>query len=742
MANPTKRWDRVPFYGWYFGPDDTPITGEVEHKIDRRVHMADGTGIYPKFMTVVGVIGSPDPSVANLIRQAMRDAYQAADTMPTVAGPFDGAAWDAWWTARLPAFMATSFYASDDPNISVDSAGYTVRVTEKLATGSGQAYDIQPLLAHLDTPVPGINLSVVYPPTDSPTVPAPPVYAKGIAGGIAALDAEGDVVDAAGEKVGAGLDEAALGSYLTTNQYATDADVTAATTGLVPETRTVAGKPLSANVSLVAGDVGAVPTTRTVAGKALSANVTLVPTDVGATTAGSSMVTAADTTAQRALLQLPDLNVKTFGALGNDGAADDTAAIQAAIDAAVFGQNVTFPRGIYRITTPLQMKLGTSLVGVAAARFAHYQTTTGANTSAPAIGSVIRVGSAFTGAAAVMATAAAAPGYTTGAVRIRDLVIDGRGHTTNVVDGFQATGVLYDARLERVTVLGMSGAGIKFQADGSGNRPLAAQLISVMVRGCAGHGFDLLFADSFMSDCYALSNGVTGSTSSGFVIRRLANTTISGCRSEWNGQQGFHFTGLSGGGGVVVGCVTDRNNWNGILCDGTGDAGNLLFSGIAMRRDGRNGASGGGGFAGFRTSGSTQAIVLTGFTITPGIDDDGTTGTLSPEVGIRASGTRSLSFSDGVAHAATTPIQDSGSNTYFGRGLNVTTATGTITSPTYSHAQDPTGIPLKSQVWRTVVKSGGTWPAWEAGWAGHIWVGADPDPLDMVAGDIRDIPAS
>ncbi|HMC74118.1 MAG TPA: hypothetical protein VKG87_07430, partial [Terriglobales bacterium] len=94
-----------------------------------------------------------------------------------------------------------------------------------------------------------------------------------------------------------------------------------------------------------------------------------------------------------------------------------------------------------------------------------------------------------------------------------------------------------------------------------------------------------------------------------------------------------------------------------------------------------------GGYAGFRATSSTWAIAISGFTITPGIDDDGTTGTLSPEVGLRASGTRSFTFSDGVAHAATTPIQDSGSNTLFSRGPNVVTATGTITSPTYDLVQ-------------------------------------------------------
>lgn len=57
--------------------------------------------------------------------------------------------------------------------------------------------------------------------------------------------------------------------------------LTAADVGAVPVTRTVAGKPLSADVTLTASDVSAVPTTRTVAGKALSSNVTLSQADVG-----------------------------------------------------------------------------------------------------------------------------------------------------------------------------------------------------------------------------------------------------------------------------------------------------------------------------------------------------------------------------------------------------------------------------------------------------------------------------
>ena len=84
-----------------------------------------------------------------------------------------------------------------------------------------------------------------------------------------------------------------------------DTTVIPNTSNLVPNTRTVAGKPLSADVTLAKADVGLanvdntsdankpvstaqqtaingrVPTTRTVAGKPLSADVTLAKADVG-----------------------------------------------------------------------------------------------------------------------------------------------------------------------------------------------------------------------------------------------------------------------------------------------------------------------------------------------------------------------------------------------------------------------------------------------------------------------------
>src|SRR5690242_7078238 len=66
------------------------------------------------------------------------------------------------------------------------------------------------------------------------------------------------------------------------------------------------------------------------------------------------------------LLGSPDVfNVRAFGALGND-TADDTAAIQKAIDAArdAGGGLVFIPAGTYRVTSPVVLRSQVSVVGV------------------------------------------------------------------------------------------------------------------------------------------------------------------------------------------------------------------------------------------------------------------------------------------------------------------------------------------------------------------------------------------
>lgn len=204
MPYPINKWDLVPVYGVFMtAPGDTPVQGSVEFSLSQRVTRTDGRTIYPDGARVKVVIGNADDQDAT-IRAQVRTAWRAADQAAQGVG-FDAAAWDIWWDTKvLPAAIFTGFPAADDPDIS--QRGWTVTVKEALTGATGRQYAVQPLLAQLETPIPGINLGMVEVPHGSPTVPAP-VYAKGVAGGIAALDADGDVVDALGEKVSGGLPE-------------------------------------------------------------------------------------------------------------------------------------------------------------------------------------------------------------------------------------------------------------------------------------------------------------------------------------------------------------------------------------------------------------------------------------------------------------------------------------------------------------------------------------------------------
>lgn len=79
-----------------------------------------------------------------------------------------------------------------------------------------------------------------------------------------------------------------------------------------------------------------------------------------AVTAGLPMSTSASAATSQAF-ETNDANVKAFGAVGN-GLIDDTAAIQAAIDASY---GVYFPAGVYKCTATISLRSGSRLVGEA-----------------------------------------------------------------------------------------------------------------------------------------------------------------------------------------------------------------------------------------------------------------------------------------------------------------------------------------------------------------------------------------
>jgi hypothetical protein len=184
MTNPSNSWDRVPVWGIWATPRDTPIGGEVDFTIRGRLTRVDGRVIYPGDYTEtikIGETSQQDAEVRSMVRAQLRALDEAE-----MGEEFDGTAWDVLWDSMLPGAVFTRYPATDDPDIV--QTDFRVEVRERLAGGAtGKTYVIEPTLVSLPL---GINLNRVEVPPGSPGAP-PPVYAKGVPGGVASLDADG-----------------------------------------------------------------------------------------------------------------------------------------------------------------------------------------------------------------------------------------------------------------------------------------------------------------------------------------------------------------------------------------------------------------------------------------------------------------------------------------------------------------------------------------------------------------------
>lgn len=364
---------------------------------------------------------------------------------------------------------------------------------------------------------------------------------------------------------------------------------------------------------------------------------------------------------------------KAYGAKG-DGTTDDTAAIQAAIDACPAGGIVYLPAGVYRTSATLKPKPGVVIQG------AHANLMSGLNLTDP--GCYIQPLASFTGSALITYQDQTTGGYSSlpAEHRLQDIMLDGSTlDGTKPVDGIYAAGNIQNVVMRNVTIRKMSNNGI-VTAGVNNVFPYSWRLHSVMIDNCRANGMLVTqMTDLTMEDCQAI-----GCWSTGFKLNNIANSTLVACRAEWNGNYGFWVTGSWGngtgsGGAIFSACSTDRNGWDGVRVDATGN-GPLTFADLTTRRDGRNGGSGGGSYAGLALVGSTIPVVAHGVTCYPGVDDDGT-GTNSPQYGVRMSGASNVQLDVMYLHAATQGLYDDGTNTSVTIGGTVTTATGPTTSP-------------------------------------------------------------
>lgn len=360
------------------------------------------------------------------------------------------------------------------------------------------------------------------------------------------------------------------------------------------------------------------------------------------------------------------INAKQYGATG-DGTTDDTAALQKALNAAALapagatGRICYLPSGMYRTTAPLNVPSYVHVIGAYANRGTNNQR------------SCIKPLSSFLGAGVIIL------GDGTYGQKISQLTIDGSAaKAATLFSGVRGEGDCKGVVLRDVSVTDVSDRGVQSATVGS-NHPYSWHLDNVQVSNVGVDGFRFGgMTDTTMFGCRAIGCGRDG-----YQIDGMANSTFTACRSEWNGRHGWYVTaswgnGNGSGGASWVNCSTDRNEQNGFLVDATGAA-TLAFTGLMLRRDGRNSGTGFGGYSAFVASNATCTITVDGNSYV-GCDDNGT-GQQSPQHGLRAVGSTWVGSGTGYWWGYNDGWSDGGGNGAFLRGTAVGLASGPSTAP-------------------------------------------------------------
>jgi hypothetical protein len=298
------------------------------------------------------------------------------------------------------------------------------------------------------------------------------------------------------------------------------------------------------------------------------------------------------------------MTVRQFGAVG-DGKADDTKAIQRAIDAAAAGQGGVFvPPGVY-LCTDIQLRPNTALVGIPTWSY-----------RAPG-GTVLRLAS---GEGKCLLNITGAWGST-----IEGLALDGGGLGKNVHGIFLNKpdyGKREDAfRIERCQVARFSGDGVNL------TRAWCFSVRHSMLAYNQGDGLSLRGWDGFLLD-----NWFAGNSRAGFGAREEnASVTLTSNRVEWNGQENLLITGADGY--QITGNFLDRAGTCGIaLRNGHEPCSQMTITGNFLKRSGKLADPDSHDSAQILIEGA-RGVTCTGNNLQVW-QDDNDTGTFSPSYGI------------------------------------------------------------------------------------------------------------
>lgn len=305
----------------------------------------------------------------------------------------------------------------------------------------------------------------------------------------------------------------------------------------------------------------------------------------------------------------PGLNVRRFGAKGDDKA-DDTAAIQKAIDAAAAMQGaVWFPPGQYR-SGMVQMHDHVALIGGPTWSYRDQGGTVLRLSDPKAVGLINLTGTHGTRVAGLSLDGAKL------GKDIHGIYLNGDGHTT------EETLVIEDCRVSQ------------FTGDGAHLENVWGFTVRDCLFHCnSGDGVMTTHWDGWVHDNIMIANGKFG-----FAARGAnAAVTITSNRIEWN-----HLGGIlleSGTHYNVTGNFIDRSGGPGILLQGSPSAsdprwmpGTIAITGNVINRSGAQAALGTPDNCHIRLE-NMWGVSCTGNVMCYGTNDDGA-GQVSPSYGL------------------------------------------------------------------------------------------------------------
>lgn len=267
-------------------------------------------------------------------------------------------------------------------------------------------------------------------------------------------------------------------------------------------------------------------------------------------------------------LSVDSINVKRFGAVGN-GIADDTSAIQAAIDAVTVG-TVYLPTGTYKITSALTLHSNVTLRGDGDGKTVISQASTGANgltgvdVSSVTINNLrINGPGSGTGTGIKLTRSAAA---NTAYINIKNVMVYFFG-----VDGIELSNPIVST-FERVIAVNNVGKGFNIHGVPAGAAGTSCSFTSCYANFNTGTGWyfeNMVY--TFLGGCAADGNAI------GYHFKSCQSVAAAGCGGEGNTTKTF---AIEGGFGVTLTSPWVYNN-KGIGIDILGGAGTITLIGAS-----------------------------------------------------------------------------------------------------------------------------------------------------------------